>query len=138
MGSVRGRPFCIPTNKTIAQTCQLDARPNGNLHGCFLTGLGANTRVCFSPIRFNRPLCTTDEVSESRSVLVALVWPTQPWYPLLLQMCVEPPLLFPMFPQLLTKGSIKRAEHIGPSMFIGLPYPQCFQALFPARLILTH
>ena len=38
-------------------------------------------------------------------VLVAPVWPTQPWYPLLLQMCVEPPLLFPMFPQLLTKGS---------------------------------
>ena len=68
MGSVRGRPFCIPTNKTIAQICQLEARPNGSLHGCLLTGLGANTRVCFSPIRFNRPLCTTVEVSESRSV----------------------------------------------------------------------
>ena len=38
-------------------------------------------------------------------VLVAPVWPTQPCYPLLLQMSVEPPLLFPMFPQLLTKGS---------------------------------
>lgn len=68
VGSVRGRPFCIPTNKTIAQICQLEARPNGSLHGCLLTGLGANTRVCFSPIRFNRPLCTTVEVSESRSV----------------------------------------------------------------------
>ena len=53
VGSVRGRPFRIPTNKTIAQICQLEARPNGSLHGCLLTGLWANTRVCFSPIRFN-------------------------------------------------------------------------------------
>jgi hypothetical protein len=37
-------------------------------------------------------------------VLVAPVWPTQPWYPLLLQLCVDLPLLFPMSPQLLIKG----------------------------------
>ena len=68
VGLVRGRPFCIPTNKTMVQICQLEVGPNGSLHGCLLTGLGANTRVFFSPICFNRPLRTTVEVSESRSV----------------------------------------------------------------------
>ena len=36
-------------------------------------------------------------------VLVAPVWKTQPWYPLLLEMSVAQPRLLPLFPGLLTK-----------------------------------
>ncbi|XP_028394441.1 uncharacterized protein LOC114518633 [Dendronephthya gigantea] len=36
-------------------------------------------------------------------VLIAPVWPTQPWYPLALQMCTDLPLLFPMSTDLLEK-----------------------------------
>lgn len=36
-------------------------------------------------------------------VLVAPVWETQPWYPLLLELCVDLPLLLPGTPDLLTR-----------------------------------
>ena len=36
-------------------------------------------------------------------VQVAPVWQSQPWYPLLLQLCVAPPILFPHYPGLLTR-----------------------------------
>ena len=38
-------------------------------------------------------------------ILVAPVWPSQPWYPLLLQLCIYHPLLFPMSPTLLTRDN---------------------------------
>ena len=38
-------------------------------------------------------------------ILVAPVWPSQPWYPLLLQLCIDHPLLFPMSPTLLTRDN---------------------------------
>ena len=39
----------------------------------------------------------------SHLVLVAPVWQSQPWYPLLLELCVAPPILFPRYPGLLTR-----------------------------------
>ena len=39
----------------------------------------------------------------SHLVLVAPVWQSQPWYPLLLELCVAPPILFPHYPGLLTR-----------------------------------
>ena len=39
-------------------------------------------------------------------VLVAPVWPTQSWYPLLLQMSIDLPVLIPPSPQLLGKGEL--------------------------------
>ena len=36
-------------------------------------------------------------------VLVAPVWQAQPWYPLLLEMCVAPPVLLPQYPGLVTR-----------------------------------
>ena len=41
--------------------------------------------------------------SVSHLVLVAPVWQSQPWYPLLLELCVAPPILFPHYPGLLTR-----------------------------------
>ena len=38
-------------------------------------------------------------------VLVAPVWPAQPWYPVLLQLAVDLPFLFPMIPELLMKDN---------------------------------
>ena len=39
----------------------------------------------------------------SHLVLVAPVWQSQPWYPLLLELCVAPPILLPHYPGLLTR-----------------------------------
>jgi hypothetical protein len=38
-------------------------------------------------------------------VLVAPVWPAQPWYPVLLRLCTDFPLLFPMSPTLLMRDN---------------------------------
>ena len=41
----------------------------------------------------------------SHIVFVAPVWPAQPWYPLLLDLCIDFPLLLPVQEDLLTQGS---------------------------------
>ena len=41
----------------------------------------------------------------SHMVFVAPVWPAQPWYPLLLDLCIDFPLLLPVQDDLLTQGS---------------------------------
>ena len=41
----------------------------------------------------------------SHIVFVAPVWPGQPWYPLLLDLCIDFPLLLPVQEDLLTQGS---------------------------------
>ena len=41
--------------------------------------------------------------NESHVVLVAPVWQSQPWYPLLLELCVAPPILFPLYPCMLRR-----------------------------------
>ena len=38
-------------------------------------------------------------------VFAAPVWPAQPWYPLLLDLCIDFPLLLPIQEDLLTQGS---------------------------------
>ena len=38
-------------------------------------------------------------------VSVAPVWPAQPWYPLLLDLCIDLPLFLPVQEHLLTKGN---------------------------------
>ena len=82
VGSIRSRPFCIPTDKTIAQIRQLEARPNGNLHGCFLPRLGENHRVCVSLFALIGRCVRQIRVQKvDQLVLVAPMWPTQPWYP---------------------------------------------------------
>ena len=44
-------------------------------------------------------------------VLVAPVWPAQTWYPLLLELCVDFPLLLPMQPNLLTQQGRNHPLH---------------------------
>ena len=39
-------------------------------------------------------------------VLVAPVWKTQPWYPLLLDLLIDPPVLLPQIPNLLTREGV--------------------------------
>lgn len=48
-------------------------------------------------------------------VLVAPVWQAQPWYPLLLEMCVAPPFLLPQYP-----GLVTRQEEVHPLLSLQL------------------
>jgi hypothetical protein len=38
-------------------------------------------------------------------IIIATVWPTQPWYPVVLQLCTDLPLVLPMSPDLLMKDN---------------------------------
>ena len=46
------------------------------------------------------------QTSDGFFVLIAPNWPAQPWFPLLLQLCVDRPLKLPLFPDLLTQQSV--------------------------------
>ena len=40
-----------------------------------------------------------------RMILITPLWPTQPWFPLLMSMAIQVPLLLPVFPELLSNPS---------------------------------
>ena len=60
--------FASQLTKQLPKFASWKPDPMAAYMDAFSLDWGANTRVCFSPICFNRPLCTTVEVSESRSV----------------------------------------------------------------------
>ena len=53
--------------------------------------------------------------SVSQLTIVAPVWETQPWYPLLLEMLVDSPILLPSFP-----GLLKRENDVHPLVHLQL------------------
>ena len=80
--------------------CELEARPSSSALGCILTELAEHEGISLSLIHVDRTVSAANVNRESGTtiILVAPVWPAQPWYPLLLQLCTDIPLLFPMSP----------------------------------------
>ena len=96
VGPLHNSSFCKPTDRATTQVCELEARSRGRGSGCLYSGLEPAQGICIPSISPNRA------VPEASSVaVVAPVWETHPWYPLLLEMSVDNPMLLPSFPGLL-------------------------------------
>ena len=107
LGPFRGRSICIPADTSTTHIRQLETRSTGGLHRCIFGGLGENSGLCLSTLCPNRSLSTTASgTGDGPPSAGAPVWPTQSWYPLLLQMSIDLPVLIPPSPQLLSKGEL--------------------------------
>ena len=71
----------------------MDARTRGNSNRCFQYPLGLSTELPVSSI-FLVQVCLRKVIQEQVDcILIAPVWRSQPWYPALLSVLIEPPVL---------------------------------------------
>ena len=69
----------------------------------FLQDWGPIFPFAFPPFcLISRMLSQAETQKVNKMVLVAPIWPTQPWYPQLLSMLIDTPLLLPQHPKLLS------------------------------------
>ena len=102
--SSQSRSLCLPTNFPITTVCELEIRPSCRCHRCFLNELGGHQGLCFSSICPHRTLFATGNDAECRQFSVSSSsMASQPWYPVLLHLAVDKPLLLPVTPELLMK-----------------------------------
>ena len=94
VGPLHNRSFCKQTDSTASQICELEARSRSRGSGCLYSGLEPTQGICIPSICPNRAV--SEQVlrqSVSQLTIVTPVWETQPWYPLLLEMTVDHPIL---------------------------------------------
>ena len=102
----RNRPFCLPTLLSTRSVCELATRPTGSSNRCVHPRQGDFSRVCLPSIRPDRPMPPTNAESTSVTHGVSSTrLAAQPWYPLLLDLCIDVPVLIPIQEDLLTQGT---------------------------------
>ena len=96
MGALGDRSLCIPADTPAPKVCQLETRSLSSAFRCIFNELERHSGVCISPLcSVGRCLQQVRTQNVELLVLVAPVWPAQTWYPLLLHLCTDLPLLFP-------------------------------------------
>ena len=98
---VQNRPVCLSPIHPTSPVCQLASGSRGTACGCVDNGLGTLQGYAFPP--FNLIPAVLNKLSQDKAdiILVAPIWPAQPWWPLLLSLLVEQPVLLPSYRHLL-------------------------------------
>ena len=101
-GSGADRPVCIQADYSVPTLFQLAARSLCRGHRCIPAGLVSRERLC-QPAIWNLvgKVLAHVQSQQAQVVLVAPVWKTQPWYPLLLSMIVQCPYLINQGPEVI-------------------------------------
>ena len=101
LGPPRGRSICHSSVKTAPPLRQLETGSRGRVGQCVGSRLEQFSRLRISLVgRWLKQMLTQNVPT---LVLIAPVWRTQPWYPLLLELSMAPHRLLPPIPGLLTK-----------------------------------
>ena len=100
VGSSGGGFVFHPTHKPTTQVCELEARSRGGSDRRFHSRLVSNKGLCLSPSSLvGWCLSHLREQNSEMLCLVAPIWETQPWYPVLLHLRVDFPRLLPVGPE---------------------------------------
>ena len=76
----RGRFVCNMTDLPTATILQLEARPTSGSDGCLPPRLEKRQGLCQSSLEpYGRVLLKVEEL-EAEAILIAPIWPSQPWY----------------------------------------------------------
>ena len=105
VGPTRGRPLCFPVDNPAPKILQLETRPTGRGLRCIYPGVEQGEGICLPSICSIVGRCLKKLLDQSVPflVLIAPLWQSQPWYPLLLQSCIAAPILLPHYQGLLTR-----------------------------------
>ena len=117
-GIIGGGPLCLQVDPPTASFFQLDTRSSSGSSGCIPAGLEQVKGFA------NPPWCLIGHVlnkirsQEAQVVLVAPVWKSQAWCPVVLKMLVDYPRLIPPQEGLLQRGEEQRVTEIIPQLAI--------------------
>ena len=97
MGSTRSGHVCIQTDNSAEEVLKLETRSRGRSSGCLQPELGQPTGKGYANPPWNLVGRVLNRVRQQQVtlVLVAPVWKSQPWYPILLDMLADFPILIP-------------------------------------------
>ena len=83
---------CVPRILPAPTLFQLETRSPGGSHGCLPSGLEGAESLCEPSWNLIARVLKKVEEQAVDLVLVAPVWPSQPWYPKLLSLLIAQPL----------------------------------------------
>ena len=83
-----GQSFCNPTDLPTTALLQLETRSTSRSDGCLPPGLDPSQGLCQPPWNLVVRVLSKVEERAADLILVAPIWPSQPWYPKLLGLLV--------------------------------------------------
>lgn len=92
------RSLCNTAEHPVGAVSELDAWPQCSGNGCTVVTLGQVRRLCIFTILPNQQMSQEDQKDRASLILIA---PVQPWYPAMLELLIEYPLILPDKPMLL-------------------------------------
>lgn len=95
MGTTGSGPLCLTILDLTPKLCELETRPRSNGHGCFHCDLDGAEGICQPPWNLVGRVLAQAQQQRATLILVAPVWRTQTWYPVLLEMCIDLPRIMP-------------------------------------------
>ena len=95
------RSICRSPKPSVNPVLQLEAGSDGTSHGRPLAELGSRKTLRIPPLCLKMRCLAKLTEERGELILVTPVWPTQAWYPSLLEMSVSLPILLPWDPKLL-------------------------------------
>ena len=105
VGSPTDGPICNPSHKSTSRICNLETRHRSGSDRHFLSRLDLSKGYAFHPCNLvSLCLIQVGEQNLHQLCIVTPIWETQPWYPLLMELSIDYPCLFPMGPRILNKG----------------------------------
>ena len=75
--------------------CLLSSRPSSFCYQCFSHVMAASLILCFSPFSLITRVLQKIQEEKATGLLLVPKWPTQPWWPKLMQMLIQPPIQLP-------------------------------------------
>ena len=96
VGPASGGSFCNTFFKATSPFLQLATGPQSRGHRCFCTELDQYPRLCTSSLvpNFTSPIRKV-QADQATVVLITPLWHTQSWFPVLMNLLVDYPLLLP-------------------------------------------
>ncbi len=127
-----GRPVCVPPYHAVGGLFQLETRSTSIGNRCDDARLDRVEGICQPPVGLDRQSsCQDSEGVCQKILLVVPVWPTQAWYPILLDLLIDYPRLIPPQENLMletVKGSLPDMVH-PPSRVAYLKQKYCSENL---------
>ena len=98
---VRSKSVCLQNKSPIDSFCQLETRARCDNIRCFQFELGSHERLPFPTFLPDSSLHKKIQQDQAECILITPVWKSRPWYPMILSLLVDRPLLLPKDSKLL-------------------------------------
>ena len=99
------RPVCYPNEQPSSKFCVLVPRSRSNGDKCIHSSLVRSSELCLPPFSQIMKCLKKIQTDKVKVLFVAPVWRSRPWFPVLLSMLYDCPLLLPNVSNLLTLPS---------------------------------